>query len=304
MSHNNHTSDLTNQDLTNGRDLAYYLKLTEGWEDPLGPLPLVTERIDSNRIVQVVRDDVIEVGTKGRFGDLLVQRAKEDTLVYVQPRCGFAGMSLTYLAKKYNKRLVLFSPASREPSLHQRWCWEQGADMRFVRVAAMPNLGLIARKWAEAHGALFIPLGLRHELVTAAGVRVAYDSAHRWGYQPRRLWSAISTGVLHRSLQIAWPDTQFISVAVARNIKSGERGRAEIISHDQQFNQDARLMPPYPSASNYDAKVWEHVLAGAESGDFVWNVAGQVECVTTQLSHPISSQKDWGDLSDCTKSTR
>lgn len=290
MSHDTHTLDRSNKDLSDGRSLAYYLDLAKDWTDPLGPLNIV-----NHEGFNVVRDDLVTIGTKGRFGDLLVSSCTHDCIVYVQPRCGYAGASLSYLCQQYGKRLVLFSPASKEPSLHQRWCWEHGAEMRFVKIAAMPVLGKIAREWAEKNGGLFVPLGLRHELVTAAGVKVAYENSHMWGHQPSRCWVATSTGVLSRALQIGWPDTQFINVAVARNIKDGENGRADIISHPQMFNQDAKIMPPYPSASNYDAKVWQHVLEHGRPGDYVWNVAGNIYPERTDMPN---SKREWGDYSD------
>lgn len=299
MPHNQHTTSSENQDLRDGKNLEFYLKLTEGWTDPLGPLEISPYNVNG-KTISVVRDDLSGVGTKARFGDLLVSKTQEDTLVYVQPRCGYAGISLCYLAKKYQKRLVLFCPAAKEPSDHQRYCQEQGAELRFVRIAAMPVLGGIAREWAARNKACFIPLGLRHELVTAAGVRVAFDLAWQLGYQPSELWVAFSTGVLCRSLQIAWPDTRFRSVAVARNIKDGELGRSLVVSHPFPFLKDEKKdeLPPYPSVGNYDAKVWRYVKEFACDGAFVWNVASGITCVTNQQSNPINSERVWGDCSD------
>ena len=80
---------------------------------------------------KVVREDMMGFGSKCRFGDILVSTCRQDTLVYVQPRYGFAGISLAYLAKKYNKKLVLFSPSQKEISDHQAICVEMGAEMKF-----------------------------------------------------------------------------------------------------------------------------------------------------------------------------
>ena len=298
MPHDNHCLDGVNKDLQGGRDLAYYLRLTEGWTDPMGPPAVTQTTLSDGRIINIVRDDLHGCGTKGRIGDLLVSRTVQNTIVYVQPRCGFAGISLARLAAKYKKRLVLFCPASKEVSIHQRKCYEMGADLRFVRIAAMPNLGKIAGEWAAKNNALFVPLGLRHELVTAAAVRVAHDMAVRWGFQPTRVWHAISTGVLSRGLQIGWPNSTFISVAVARNLKHGELGRSAIYSHPRPFTEDAKTMPPFDSASNYDAKVWEYILANGQTGDLMWNVAGNIKCCT---NNDLNSHREWGDMSDTFK---
>jgi hypothetical protein len=295
MSHNNHTKSSFNQDL----NLAYpnrdaWLELAGDWQDPF-PAAIVKEHNGFN----VVREDLMGFGSKCRFGDILVQSCPSDTLVYVQPRYGFAGISLAYLAEKYNKKLVLFSPSQKEISDHQAICIERGADMKFRRIAAMPNLNKIAADWAKENNGFFIPLGLRHELVTAAAVKVAYDLAQTHG-EPKEVWHAISTGVLGRALQIAWPNAEFNGVAVARNIKDGERGRATIWSHPKEFNQNVatEFEPPFPSALNYDAKAWELMLKNGSPGAWFWNVGGNPKPENEDTKQSINAQREWGEIID------
>lgn len=295
MSHNNHTKSSFNQDL----NLAYpnrdaWLELAGDWKDPF-PAPIVKEHEGFN----VVREDLMGFGSKCRFGDILVQSCPSDTLVYVQPRYGFAGISLSYLAEKYNKKLVLFSPSQKEISDHQAICIENGADMKFRRIAAMPNLNKIAADWAKENNGFFIPLGLRHELVTAAAVRVAYDMAQVHG-EPKEVWHAMSTGVLGRALQIAWPNAEFNGVAVARNIKDGERGRAKMWSHPKEFSQNVatEFEPPFPSALNYDAKAWELMLKNGNPGAWFWNVGGNPKPKNENTKQSINAQREWGEIID------
>ena len=293
MSHNKHTDQLINQDLNLMMpNRQAWLDLAGDWKDPFEE-PKIHEHLGFN----VVREDLMGFGSKCRFGDILVSTCEKDTLVYVQPRYGFAGISLAYLAKKYNKKLVLFSPSQKEISDHQAICVERGAEMKFRRVAAMPNLNRMAKAWAEDNNAFFIPLGLRHELVTAAAVKVAYDLAEKHGY-PEEVWSAISTGVLQRSLQIAWPDANFNAVAVARNIQTGERGKAKIWSHPKAFNQNvnAEYTPPFPSALNYDAKAWEFMVKHGSPGAWFWNVGGDPKPESEETKKKVDSQREWGEV--------
>ena len=293
MSHNKHTESLMNQDLNLMMpNRQAWLDLAGDWKDPF-PEP---ELVDHDGF-KVVREDMMGFGSKCRFGDILVSTCKSDTLVYVQPRYGFAGISLAYLAKKYNKKLILFSPSQKEISDHQAICVERGAEMKFKRIAAMPVLNAHAKKWAEENNAFFIPLGLKHELVTAAAVKVAYDLAEKHGY-PEEVWSAISTGVLSRSLQIAWPDAQFNGVAVARNIQKGERGRATIWSHPKEFSQnvDPKWNPPFPSALNYDAKAWEIMKKNGNPGAWFWNVGGDPKPDSEETKLITDSERAWGEV--------
>mgnify|MGYP001192725348 FL=1 len=291
MGHNKHTEVLMNQDLNLMMpNKQAWLDLAGDWQDPFEAPQLV-----DHDGFKVVREDLMGFGSKCRFGDILVSTCKYDTLVYVQPRYGFAGISLAYLAQKYNKKLVLFSPSQKEISDHQAICVEMGAQMKFKRIAAMPVLNAHAKKWAESNNEYFIPLGLRHELVTAAAVKVAHDIAEKHGY-PEEVWSAISTGVLQRSLQIAWPDAKFNAVAVARNIKKGERGNATIWSHPKAFTQDVdpQYNPPFPSAMNYDAKAWEFMTKHGSPGAWFWNVGGDPKPKDINTKLLTDSYRDWG----------
>lgn len=238
--------------------------------------------IESYNGIKVVREDLLKVGSKARFGEALIAKCKYDTIVYVQPRFGFAGISLTELCKTYNKKLVLFMPSSKEISEHQAYCIENGCDYHFYRIAAMPNLNLIAKSWADKNNAFFIPLGLKHELVTAMIIKVASEIQ-----EPKSFWTAFSTGVLNRALQIAWPNATANGLAVSRNIKDGEKGTANIISSKYKFEQNAKILPPFPSAPNYDAKVWEFL----KEGDLFWNVAGEVKSIINKKN--IKSERQW-----------
>jgi hypothetical protein len=246
MSHNNHIIDGFNKDigLMSPEDAkTHYLSLCKEWT-PYNPDPVVIE----HEGVSVVRDD-LTVGTKTRAGDLLISKIQSDTLVYCQPRVGLAGVSLCDVAQKYkNKKIVLFMPSSKKVSIHQACCIEQGAIPHFKRIAAMPNLNSAAKKWAAENDAYFIPLGLKHELATAAIVHAASTIE-----EPEEVYVAISTGVLSRALQIAWPNAKFTCVAVARNLKEGELGRAKVISEPLAFPQSEKVenLPPFPTVNSY-----------------------------------------------------
>ena len=266
MAHNKHVADGHNKDvglMSYEAAREYYLSLCEGWT-PYNPAPQVIE----HEGVQVVRDDLI-VGTKTRAGDLLCSKISNQTLVYSQPRVGLAGVSLCDVAQRHGKQVVLFMPSSKEISLHQACCIERGAKPIFERIAAMPNLNLYAKKWAEQNGACFIPLGLKHELATAAIVHAASQIP-----EPDEVYVAISTGVLSRALQIAWPNAKFTCVAVARNLQAGELGRAEVVSHPLPFQSAEKKenRPPFPTVATYDAKVWRYIPKDGKKYRLMWNV--------------------------------
>lgn len=287
MSHNNHVMDGFNKDIgmmQREEALEYYMSLTDGWV-PYNKPPTVTIHDG----VRVVRDDLI-AGTKARACDLLFSKITHDTIVYSQPRTGLAGVSMTSVAKHHNKNVVLFMPSSKQISLHQACCIERGAKVFFERIAAMPNLNLKAKTWAEKTGAFFVPLGLRHEYATAGIIHTALSIP-----EPDEVYVAISTGVLARALQIAWPNAKFTCVAVARNLKSGELGAASVISEPLDFTtpENVNNLPPFPTVPTYDGKVWKYIPKNSGKNVLMWNVGTDPVLNDQSIILNTNSYRDW-----------
>ena len=225
MAHNNHVIDGVNKDIrpfpwSDPQECQeYYLDLAKDWEDPYGP-PVITK----HEGIRVVRDDYL-VGSKVRGGDCLISSLPEhvDTLVYVQPRTGLAGVSILDVAKRHDKKVKLFMPSSKQISMHQACCIERGAEVSFHRIAAMPNLNKIAKEWAdERPNTFFIPLGLKEHfqdiwnfldviIFTLAGIMVPiWLACVSWEMALGNLWSRtihlkLSRHCKHLSLALAQP---------------------------------------------------------------------------------------------------
>jgi hypothetical protein len=232
------------------------------------------------------------------MGDFMISQVKEDAMVYVAPRTGYAPFSLCHLAKKYNKKLYLIMPASKEASEHQLTAIEYGGIPIFLRIPAMPTANIWAKQFSEKIGAKYLPFGLKHELVVAGGVRIFHD-AFKDKIIPN-MWTVFSTGVLSRTLQIALPNTKFNAVAVARNVQEGELGRAKFYSHDKPFLKESRIIPPFDCIQTYDAKGWELMKKHGNLGDWFWNVAKNMPKPTIKPSD-IDSDRAWGDHRDMQK---
>lgn len=296
MPHDNHVIDGVNKDVEplntrfHARDA--YLHMARNWEDP-NPDPVVTVHDG----VRVVRDDLL-VGSKVRGGDCLVSSLPEEIeeLVYVQPRTGLAGVSIIDVARRHGKIVTLFMPASKAVSVHQACCIERGATPKFRRIAAMPNLNKFAREYAdESPSRFFIPLGLKHPMVTAGIVKVAARIP-----APDLVYTATSTGVLTRALQIAWPDAEFVSVCVSRNMKAGELGVADPISHPLAFTACPKpeTLPPFPTVPTYDGKVWPYVPKNSDRDVLFWNVGVDPVLEDHTIVERTDSAREWREVRD------
>ena len=285
-----------NNDLQGFMNLDYYLDLTKDFKSSFGDFNV--KQIDGFNVID--ESESCEVGYKARSGEFFIQdlvRQGIKKIVYVQPRRGFAGISLSWLCKKYGLDLILVMPSSKEVSDHQALCIELGAKPLFARIAAMPNANSLAKKYAEKVGAYYVPLGLNHPYVIAGGVRCMYDY-FKDKEKPKTMWSVISTGVLSRTMQIALPDTEFNAVAVARNIQQGELGRAKFYSYHKPFNSKSDLIPnEFDCEDSYDSKGWDYMVKHGKQGDWFFSVAGNAKLPTINKSK-IDSYRDWRDLRD------
>lgn len=285
----NKTKGDSNLDLANDRSLEYYLDLTKDYKHDF------TFTVKDIEGFKVIDDGEFLYGTKAKMADFFISQVKEDALVYVAPRTGYAPFSLCYLAKKYNKKLYLIMPASKEASEHQRTAIEYGGIPIFLRIPAMPTANIWAKQFAEKIGAKFLPFGLKHEMVVAGGVRIFYDNFKDTDI--KTMWSVMSTGVLSRSLQIALPNTEFHAVAVARNIQDGELGRAKFYTHSKPFLKEAKIIPPFDCIKTYDAKGWELLKENGKPGDWFWNVAANMPKPSLKVED-VDSDRAWGDHKD------
>jgi hypothetical protein len=50
-------------------------------------------------------------------------------------------------------------------------------------------------------------------------------------------------------------------------------GRAVLHKAPERFEDDAKVPPPFPSCSNYDAKAWRFIAEHAKPHALFWNVA-------------------------------
>ena len=285
----NKTKGDSNLDLANGRSLEYYLDLTKDYKHDF------TFTVKDIEGFKVIDDGEFLYGSKAKMADFFISQIQEDALVYVAPRTGYAPFSLCYLAKKYNKKLYLIMPASKEASEHQRTAIEYGGIPIFLRIPAMPTANIWAKQFAEKIGAKFLPFGLKHEMVVAGGIRIFYDNFKDTDI--KTMWSVMSTGVLSRSLQIALPNTEFHAVAVARNIQDGELGRAKFYTHSKPFLKEAKIIPPFDCIKTYDAKGWELLKENGKPGDWFWNVAANMPKPSLKVED-VDSDRVWGDHRD------
>jgi hypothetical protein len=224
------------------------------------PLP----RIDRVGKILVVRDDLVPGGTKRRILPGMLLGGQE--YVYASPAYGYAQIALAHACRDVGSSATVFT--AKRQVLHPRTLEARAAGAKVVKVPTgyLSNVQAKARAYCEATGAIMLPFGM-----DAPEFRSGLtDIARRLDVTPDEVWSVAGSGVLTRSLQAAWPYARFHAVQVG---KPPVIGRASLLKAPELFEDDARIRPPFPSCSNYDAKAWRFIAASARPGALFWNVA-------------------------------
>ena len=222
--------------------------------------------------VLVVRDDLFPGGTKARFLGSVFEDA--DEAIYASPAEGGAQTALATVARTLGKRATIVVAARAK--LHPRTleAARLGARIVQVRPGYLSVVQARARELSERSGARLVPFGA--DLPEAVATIAA--AARSTGLDPDEVWCAAGSGVLARSLAMAWPGAKRHVVQVGRELKQADVAGACIHVHPLRFGDVARSAPPFPSDRHYDAKAWEICSARKGPGRVVfWNVLGPAQ---------------------------
>lgn len=222
--------------------------------------------IEKHDGIVVVRDDLIAGGTKVRALPVLFTGAEE--YAYASPVYGYAQIALAHCAARLGKKSIVFCARRKVQHARTMEAYYAGANVFQVSCGYMSVVKKRAQDYCRETGAKLLPFGLDDPRFIAELSAVAARSLR--GREPQEIWCAAGSGVLCRALERAFPKASVNAVRVgAEPIVD----RAKVWLAPERFEQEAQERPPFPSCSNYDAKVWRFIKRNATEGALFWNVA-------------------------------
>ena len=230
------------------------------------PKPIIKEHDG----IKVVRDDLLDGGTKRRAFTIYVKSKPEmDEFVYASPRQGYAQLSLAYACKDLGKKCTVTIPQGERYWLSDA-AEELGANIIEVPMGFLTNIQAKARYYCQENNAHLIPFGGDHPIIVEDMRRAALSL----DVNPKEVWTVMSSGVLSRGLQGAWPDATVYGVRIGHNTTPQEQGRAETYKSRYKFQQECKEdeRPPFPSSLTYDSKAWSFMKEYANKNALFWNV--------------------------------
>ena len=238
--------------------------------------------IEEHEGFHVVRDDLLEGGSKRRFVDrLLREEIAEGANEFVYGGCpanGYAQLSIPLQTREYGCKTILFMAKRSMDNLHdyQKKALEYGADIRWVANGMLQVTKKRALDYYNedpVHRRL-LQLGLDDQRVREDIRDLAKNIEQDYDINISEVWSVGSSGTLTRGLQMAFPDKDVHVVSVGHSMKQNEVGRAILHRSDLKFTQEVKEedTPPFPSVPTYDAKAWKIIREHAKPGALFWNV--------------------------------
>lgn len=251
--------------------------------------------------VTVIHDDELPGGTKQRalaafmrFTEDKARRAgcpdsAKHEFVYAGPIQGFAQIALGVCAHATGTLGTSFIDRVAVRSRLTDFSEAVGSTVREVGLesehAKLWQVEATAESYTKRRNLLapgtchLVPFGLDHpdfnRLLREAVLGALPDSLR--AAPPRRLWLVAGSGTILKTLAEIWPSTYFLVVQVGKALPRTTMQRVPqfwAFKAPMAFESPAQEeeMPPFPSVTNYDAKLWGFVRRYAEPGDFVWNV--------------------------------
>jgi hypothetical protein len=244
--------------------------------------------------IHVVRDDLLGGGTKQRAAlpylrGQILKGYRE--FVYASPFCGFAQIALADACRKLEVPCTIFvefdhsNPTSND-SFHEFSLIAKSLGARLVLTQDLREAGLQALDYCEnAPSRLNVPLGFdcptfRSHMVHAVTQQWSVIR-EEYGIKPNAVWLPLGSGTLASTFREALP-SDFSIKCINVNILGSEDSRiktlanregVEIFSAPEKFIEPSEIIPPFPSNTYYDAKLWRFVCLKAMPGDLLWNVA-------------------------------
>jgi hypothetical protein len=241
---------------------------------------LVIQQLNTNNInFNVVRDDLLFGGTKQRAFKMF-ESITQKTLVYAGPSNGCAQVALAVIAKKYNKKAKIFLSINKNQyhnlTIRARML---GANIQFINNAPLKLLQSNASNFvnSDTHNHYLVPFGLENSLFKDTLYSQIIDASKNTALNDRfskfNFWLVAGSATLLHTLYKVFPNSTFNVIQVGKTIWPDMiNDRTKLYIAPEPFYSDAVSIPPYPTVSSYDAKLWQFFIQDGKEGDFIWNV--------------------------------
>lgn len=217
---------------------------------------LIIEKVGQ---LNILRDDLIEGGTKRRGLEILLKDISTQRVGYAGTVMGHGALALAHACQDTRKIAEIYICGDEQNPMIQK-IMKTNAIIHLQKPMPVATLYELVKENSQT---VLPPAFSMPEFETA--MAAALQSFDIRDYS--EIWTCTVTGTLTRALKHAFPNKIFQTVSVVKSTH-GDYAAPE------KYHQTAKTPPPYPSCPHTDAKVWQFAEKHAKAGALIWNTAG------------------------------
>ncbi len=218
----------------------------------------------------VVRDDLLSGGTKRRVLNKMLPEIHENLLIYAAHAYWYAWLALALSAQDYNKKVKLFfADEECDTKIFQDTISCKNVEYEIVEdIKTQWDLISVAKKYSSEYSWYCFPVWFKTNRFYEACVRMILELSIDPPEEVRCLWWSWT---LATCIKKARPDTKLMIVDLW--MWNWPLEWHEIYKASEAPSEVAKILPPYPSAQYYDAKIRQFANKFWSDWALIWNVA-------------------------------
>lgn len=243
-----------------------------------------TESATKSIKINVLRDDLLEAGTKQRAMIPYLANHKSTEFVYVSPFTGSAQITLSYASLITGKKVTVYMDKRRPRHPLTVKALSYGVlnlvevpngNFKKLNKMAQDYVDLVKKEKGEDYITLF-SLGFTNDEyinLLAKQIKEALPQEMR-DNPPERFWVPTGSTAMVNALYKVLPTTHFFVVQTGKTVWDDQLDltRTTIYRSEEFFYHHAKEQPPFPTTKAYDAKAWTFVKRFAKDEDYLINI--------------------------------
>jgi hypothetical protein len=231
--------------------------------------------IEQHYGIQVLRDDLLEGGTKSILMDGIVKRHPQiNEFVYASPVYGGFQIALSAYCKKHKLKVTIFCAQRKIKHPNTIKCIEYGANIIEVFPGYLSVIEKRAKDYCDklptAHKIEFGAHTVENINTIANRAR---DVFKKLKGEPDEIWVAVGSGTLITGILQAVHTAKVYGVIVGADFQM-KHPNLKLLKYPKPFEIESPIQIDFPSMANYDRKAFEMCLKHQRKNKSVlfWNV--------------------------------
>jgi hypothetical protein len=235
----------------------------------------VNEKYNNNdeNLKIVIRDDVIQYGTKSRFSDAIIEQLIKEfepqVFVYLSDVFDSTQMAISSSCHKFNKKLIIYSTTTSRLNNAYSEISKTFDTTEYKYYNTLDEAEKYLNDYLnEMNHSYRIPDGLEHKIYIDGIIQLC-DLIYDYFGTFEEVWCTIESSVTLQGLSQSKIGETYFALAVKKQVP--RVGQNKLIYSNVDYEKSCvPYIPPYPSNMFTDAKIYQYVK-DRKGKILIWN---------------------------------